>query len=126
MQLPTLSMYGEPLDYVDRYKYLGLTVVSGDTFTTSHFKPLIRFCSTSNTVLKINQRPSKQIFMKMLFATCVPHLMYASDVVQYWNGQMQQLDVALNDCITHKTHFYLHQVGKYSLLTTFIWLPIIN
>ena len=37
--------------------------------------------------------------MKMLYAACVPHLTYAADVVQYSAAQMQQLNVALNDCI---------------------------
>ena len=75
------------------------TVVAGSSFSTSHLKPLIRFRSTANTVLNVHQRPSEQILMKMLYATCVPHLTYASDVVQYSAGHMQQLNVALNDCI---------------------------
>ena len=99
LHLPTLTMYGRPLEYVDRYKYLGVTVVAGSTFTTSHLKPLIRFRSTANTVLNVHQKPSEHILMKMLYATCVPHLTYASDVVQYSAGQMHQLNVALNDCI---------------------------
>ena len=37
--------------------------------------------------------------MKMLYATCVPHLTYASDVILYSAAQMQPLNVALNDCI---------------------------
>ena len=37
--------------------------------------------------------------MKMLYATCVPHLTYASDVIEYSASQMQPLNVALNDCI---------------------------
>ena len=37
--------------------------------------------------------------MKMLYATCVPHLTFASDVVYYTASEMQTLNVALNDCI---------------------------
>ena len=99
VQSPTFEMYGKPLEYVDRYKYLGVTVVAGATFTTSHLKPLISFRSTANTILNVHQRPSEQILMKMLYAACVPHLTYAADVVQYSAAQMQQLNVALNDCI---------------------------
>ena len=68
------KMYGKPLEYVDRYKNLGVTVVAGATFTTSHLKPLISFGSTANTILNVHQRPSKQILMKMLYAACVPHM----------------------------------------------------
>ena len=67
--------------------------------STSHLKPLKKFRSAANTVLNVHQKPSEQILMKMLFATCVPHLTYACDVIQYSAGQMQPLNVALNDCI---------------------------
>ena len=92
-------MYGSPLEYVDRFKYLGVTVIAGSSFSTSHLKPLIKFRSAANTVLNVHQKPSEQILMKMLYATCVPHLTYASDVIQYLSGQMQQLNVFLNDSI---------------------------
>ena len=99
VKAPTFTMYGKQLEYVDSYKYLGVTVVSGVTFTTSHLKPLIKFRSAANTVLNVHQKPSEPILMKMLYATCVPHLTFASDVVQYSVSQMQALNVALNDCI---------------------------
>ena len=98
-QPPTFSMYGKNLEYVDRYKYLGVTIVAGSMFSTSHLKSLIRFRSSANTVLNVHQKPSEQILMKMLYATCVPHLTYASDVIHYSSGQMHPLNVALNDCI---------------------------
>ena len=96
---PTFTMYGKQLDYVDTYKYLGVTVVGGNTFSTSHLKPLIKFRSAANTVLNVHQKPSEPILMKMLYATCVPHLTFASDVIQYSASQIQPLNVALNDCI---------------------------
>ena len=96
---PTFTMYGKKLDYVDRYKYLGVTIIAGGKFSTSHLKPLIKFRSAANTVLNVHQKPSEQILMKMLYATCVPHLTYASDVILYSAAQMQPLNVALNDCI---------------------------
>ena len=39
------------------------------------------------------------VLISMLYATCVPHLTYASDVILYSAAQMQPLNVALNDCI---------------------------
>ena len=92
-------MYGKNLEYVDRYKYLGVTVVAGSKFSTSHLKPLVKFRSAANTVLNVHRKPSEQILMKLLYATCVPHLTYASDVIQYSVSQLQPLSVALNDCI---------------------------
>ena len=92
-------MYGKNLEFVDRYKYLGVTVLAGPCFSTSHLKPLINFRSSANTVLNVNRKPSEQILMKMLYATCIPHLTYAIDVIQYSVNQMHSMTVALNDCI---------------------------
>ena len=94
----SFTMYGKSLVYVDRYKYLGVTVLAGPHFTASHLKPLINFRSTANTVLNVNRKPSEHILMKMLYATCVPHLTYASDVIQYSVNQMHSMNLALNDC----------------------------
>ena len=92
-------LYGKNLEFVDSYKYLGVTVVAGKIFSTSHLKPLIKFQSAADTVLNVNREPSEQILMKMLYATCIPHLTYASDVVQYSTSQMHSMNVAVNDCI---------------------------
>ena len=95
----TFMMYGKSLEFGDRYKYLGVTVLAGPNFSTSHLKPLINFRSSANTVLNVNRRPSEQILLKMLYATCVPHLTYASDVIRYSVNQMHSMNVALNDCL---------------------------
>ena len=47
--LPSISMYGKSLEFVDEYKYLGVSVVSGASFSTSALKPLIKFRSSANT-----------------------------------------------------------------------------
>ena len=41
-------MYGSSLNFTTKYKYLGVIIVSGKTFT-SHMNPLIKFCSAANT-----------------------------------------------------------------------------
>ena len=81
-----------------RYKYLGITVVAGLNFSSSHLKPLIKFRSAANTVLNVNPKPSEQILMRMLYATCIPHLTYAADVIKYSVSQLS-MNVAVKDCI---------------------------
>ena len=95
----TFTMYGKNIEFVDRHKYLGVTVVAGLTFSASHLKPLIKFRSSANTVLNVNRKPSEQILMKMLYATCIPHLTYAADVIKYSVSQLHSMNVAVNDCI---------------------------
>ena len=91
-------MYGNLLDYVKDYKYLGVNVVAGKTFSTSHLKPLIKFRSSANTVINIHKKPSEQVMLKLLYSMCIPNMTYASDVLQYSSRQMQSMNVALNDC----------------------------
>ena len=58
--------------------------------------------------------------MKMLYATCVPHLTYASDIIQYSVNQMHSMNVALNDCL-HQVFIYNHWA---SLLAHLLRIPI--
>ena len=96
---PSFYMYGKKLDDAKEYKYLGITVVSGSTFSVSFLRPLIRFRSSANTILNAPQSSSEPISMKLLYAICVPHLTYASEVLPYSTRQLHPLNVALNDCI---------------------------
>ena len=96
---PSLYMYGNSLEYVYEYKYLGVTVVAGSTFTTSNLKPLIKFRSSANTILNTRNRPSEPVQLKLLYSMCVPNITYASEVLCYSSKQMHMINVALNDCL---------------------------
>ena len=96
---PSFFMYGKLLDIVHEYKYLGVTVVAGSTFSTSHLKPLIKFRSSANTILNIQRKPSEQVQLKLLYSMSVPNVTYASEVLHYSTKQMQMMNVALNDCL---------------------------
>ena len=96
---PEFFMYGDTLEIVDSYKYLGVTVVAGKVFSTSFTKPLIKFRSSANTILNVRCRPSEQVQMKLLYSICVPNLTYASEVCNYTPSQIRPITVALNDSI---------------------------
>ena len=72
---------------------------------------------THNTVLNVHQKPSVQILMKILYATCVPHLTYASDAIFYTSSHMQPLNVALNDCIRRIVTFNRWESVRYLRLS---------
>ena len=67
----------------------------------SHISPHMStsVASSANTILNVARTPSEPALMKLLFAICVPHLSYASDVLTYSARQMQPMTVALNDCV---------------------------
>ena len=92
-------MYGKELTMTNDYKYLGVTVVAGDTISFSTLRPLIRFRCSANTILSAPNRSSENVFMKLLYTICVPNLTYACEAVNYASRQFHPLNVALNDCI---------------------------
>ena len=94
---PKFTMYGNSLSYVTQYKYLGVIVVAGKHFSTSHLNPLIKFRSAANTVLNAHSKPSEHVLMKLLYSTCVPMLTYACETVSYSTKQFHSFNVALND-----------------------------
>ena len=96
---PSFYMYSKELDHAKEYKYLGITVISGSTFSASFLRPLIRFRSSANSILNAPNSSSEPVSMKLLYAICVPHLTYASEVLPYSARQLHPLNVALNDCI---------------------------
>ena len=96
---PSITMYDRPLSFINEYRYLGVIVVAGRQFSTSHMSSLIKFRSSANTVLNVHNRPSENVSMKLLYSICVPTMMYACEVANLNSRQIQTMNVALNDCI---------------------------
>ena len=96
---PTFTMYGNVLDYANDYKYLGVVIVAGKSFSVSQLNPLIKFRSAANTVLNAQRLSSENVLMMLLFSNCIPILTYACEAVSYSTKQFQSLNVAVNDCI---------------------------
>ena len=92
-------MYGNLLEFVNEYKYLGVFVVAGKQFSTSHTSPLIKFRSAANTVLNAHSKPSEDVLMKLLYAKCVPIMTYSCESISYSTKQFNSLNVAMNNCI---------------------------
>ena len=113
----SLYMYGDALEVVNQYKYLGVTIVAGKKFSTTYVKPLMKFRSTANTILNVGHRPSEQVLMKLLYSICVPSLTYASEVCEYSSSQMQPLTVALNDCIRRIFSYHRWESVRYLRLS---------
>ena len=94
-----LTLNYRELDFVKEWKYLGITVVSGNFFNCSVQKLLNKFYRSSNSILNVTRKPSENVLMKLLYCCCVPNLTYASDVIVFSSGDMQKLHVATNDAI---------------------------
>ena len=95
----SLLLNDKPLDYVNQWKYLGIIVTSGNSFTCSSAKCLGSFYRSANSVLNVTRRPSENVLMKILYSISVPNLTYACDAIDFPVKEMNRLHVALNDAI---------------------------
>ena len=93
-----LKMYEKDLEVVNEYKYLGVTVVTGDSVAFSNIRSLRHFRSSANTILSAPVKSSEIVTIKLLYAICVPNLTYACEALHYSSRQFNDLNVALNDC----------------------------
>ena len=93
-----LKMYNKDLEIVDNYKYLGVTVVTGDSITFSNSRPLRHFRSAANTILSAPVKSSETVLIKLLYTICVPNLTYACEAIHYSSKQFHDLNVAVKDC----------------------------
>ena len=92
-------MYGKELDFVDSYKYLGVTVTAGPLICFSNYNPLVKFKRSVNSIVNVNMQPSEPVLLQLLYTMCVPILTYACEAINYSTAQMHSLNVALNDSI---------------------------
>ena len=61
-----LTLNYRELDFVKEWKYLGITVVSGNFFNCSVQKLLNKFYRSSNSILNVTRKPSENVLMKLL------------------------------------------------------------
>ena len=94
-----LFLNGEPLEFVSEWKYLGVIVQAGPSFSCSAKKPRSAFYGSSNSILSVLQGPSKMVQMNLLYTICVPNITYACEVAPYRHSDNESLHVAVNDAI---------------------------
>ena len=93
------TLKGKVIDVVEKWKYLGVTVVSGDDFRCSSDEDLKGFFRASNSVLNVQGKPNVDILMKILYSVCVPKILYACEVKDYSQNEIMKLNTAVNDAI---------------------------
>ena len=101
-----LTMYGSELQLVNEVKYLGVTVVSGRTFSINISPTLRKFRSAANTILNAHKKSSEPVLMKLIYAVAVPLLTYACESIPITSRQINEMTVALNDVIRRVFSFH--------------------
>ena len=95
----SVFLNGEPIEFVDTWKYLGCTIVSGSHLSFSMKPDLCSFYAASNSILRRAGRPSELVMMTLLYTHCVPNLTYCAEVKDLLASDMHKCNVALNDSI---------------------------
>ena len=97
--LASISLHGEPIDYVTKCKFLGFHILSGKTFRFSVHENLCGFFGSVNSILSSMSRPKEHVQLQLLFSNCVPKLTYGAAVKDFSATEKQRYNVALNNAI---------------------------
>ena len=97
--LASLKINGNDIDYVEEWKYLGVTVVAGPEISFSSKPALASFYRSVNSILSATRKPCPLVLMNLLYSNCLPNLTYAAEVVEFPSKDMHECNVALNDAI---------------------------
>ena len=69
-----------PLEVVKGWKYLGITLVSGNTLSFSAQPEISAFIQATNYIMPTLSGASKHVLVNLLYSNCVPILTHACDV----------------------------------------------
>ena len=88
---------GAPIEWVDQWKYLGVTLKSGPRFGCSVTERVKTFYKSLNSILRVEGRSNEMIMLQLIESHCVPILSYAIEVTHVSNrDERRSMRVAYN------------------------------
>ena len=94
-----LKLNCEPLEFVNKYKYLGVQICAGKQLSFSPTSTIRSFHRAANSILYSRVKPSNFVLMKLLYTNCVPIITYACDVREFSAADMRCCHIAINNAI---------------------------
>ena len=79
--LPALSLDGKVIEWVDSWKYLGVTLLSHKYFNCSIDDKVKSFYRCANAILRIEGRSNDMVMLQLLESQCISILTYAIEVI---------------------------------------------
>ena len=76
-----LTLNGSPIEWVDRWNYLGVTLVHGTSFNCCINDTLGKFYRAANTILRVDGKSDDLVMLRLLETHCLSILSYAIEVV---------------------------------------------
>ena len=98
---PLMPLYlnGQPIDYVQEWKYLGTTLGSGITLKFIARPDLASFFRATNSIMSVLPGAHEHVLITLLYSNCVPILSYACAVKEYSAADMSNCNVAVNHAL---------------------------
>ena len=91
------ELNGVPIEWVEHWKYLGVTLKSGARFGCSVTERVKSFYRALNSILRIEGRSNDMILLQLIESHCVPILSYAIEIVVVANrDERRSMRVAYN------------------------------
>ena len=87
------------LEYIQEWKYLGTTLVSGRTISFSARLDLSSLFRTTNSIIAALPNACEHVIVQLFYSNCVPILSYASEVKQYLASEMTNCNTAISNAM---------------------------
>lgn len=101
-----LTLNSAPIEWVPKWKYLGVTVLAGRRFGCCMQETLGKFYRAINSILRVDGRSDDIIMLRLLEAHCIPILSYAIEVVTVTDRkQMSKMRSAYNSIFRKLFHY---------------------
>ena len=92
-----LILNSAPIQWVEKWKYLGVNLVQGRRFGCCMEDTLSRFYRSMNSILRVEGKSDNIVMLRLLETHCLPILAYAIEVVQIADKrQTSKMRVAYN------------------------------
>ena len=76
-----LVLNSAPIEWVEKWKYLGVTLLHGRQFSCCVDDTLRKFYRSVNSVLRVDGRSDDIVMLRLIESHCVPVLSYAIEVI---------------------------------------------
>ena len=87
------SLDGEPINWVENVRYLGVQIISGKKFSISMTNNVTAYYRSVNALFsRLKGSASEECYIKLIYSKCVPVLLYGLEVCSLKQSQIKHLD----------------------------------
>ena len=118
LNLPSLILGGDKLDWVDEVKYLGVVFNAGKKLTVDVNVNCRKFLGASFAILQKCKYLSEEILCKLILTNCLPMLLYGIDSICLKVEQVRKMSVVFNTVF--RRIFHMSRFSSMRLIYSYI------